>query len=88
MPTNVGLRNTNSPENEDGFGIWDNVTVAQIAYAKVRGGEIFRFDCAADDQGYGDIVVTIDNSSDNFRFTLVRDNDVVDVKGVDDWINR
>jgi hypothetical protein len=56
MPTNVGLHNQDTSMNTDQFEIQDmNAGGAIIASPTIRGGDTFYFDCADDDQGYGEL---------------------------------
>jgi hypothetical protein len=78
MPTNVGLRNTAASGFTDTFVIQDlNDGGRVIARPPIQGGQIYYFNCAGDDQGYGDLSIlrTNDNAANHYDF--VRDNQVL-----------
>ena len=79
MPTNVGLHNQDTSTNTDTFIIQDNKAGgAIIAQPTIKGGETYFFNCAADDQGYGDL--NIRNVQSTFvHFSFVRDGQILNM---------
>jgi len=76
MPNNVGLYNQDTSDNSDTFEIKDvNAGNAIIARPTIRGGDTYRFNCASDAQGYGELYIR-NIESDWVHFTFVRSDDV------------
>jgi hypothetical protein len=73
MPSNVGLHNQDTSMNNDTFEIQDmNAGGAIIARPTIRGGDTFRFNCASDDQGFGELNIR-NVESTWVHFDFVRD---------------
>jgi hypothetical protein len=78
MPNNVGLYNVDVSSNQDTYIIVDNNAGGQvIARPTIRGSDTYRFNCASDDQGYGDLDITNVESGVPNHFSFVRDDQVL-----------
>jgi hypothetical protein len=79
MPANVGLYNQDVSTNVDTFDIQDmNAGGAIIASPTIKGGQTFRFNCASDDQGYGELNIR-NRESTWVHFDFVRDDAVLNM---------
>jgi hypothetical protein len=73
MRANVGLYNQDTSMNTDTFEIQDmNAGGAIIARPSIKGGDTFRFNCASDGQGYGELNIR-NVQSTWVHFDFVRD---------------
>ena len=79
MPVNVRLFNQAASANTDTFRIFDNnAGGAVIATFPVQGQALSPpFNCAPDDQNYGDLQITNLTDNSTFHVDFVRDDQVI-----------
>lgn len=79
MPSNVRLFNQAASSFTDNFRVFDNnASGAAIATFVVQGQDNSPpFNCAADDQGYGDLQITNLTNNSSFHVDFVRDDQLI-----------
>lgn len=72
----VSLYNIDTSLNQDTYNIVDNIDGRNWNTPPITGGDSYPFQCAADDQGFGDITITNLESGVPNHFSFVRDGDI------------